>query len=153
MLLLVFRVAGDAYGVDVAKVVEVVPRVVLRSVPHSPPILAGLFHYRDTIAPVIDMGMLLGSSACRERLSTRIILMECPVEGRAGSLLGLMAERVDDLKQVTGRPIFPAMPLPQAPFLGPIVQADDILVQLIAVERVVPEALREALLGALSEPA
>jgi len=152
MLLLTFRVAEGAYAVDASQIVEVVPRVTLRTVPHAPSFLAGLFHYRDTIAPVIDLSILMGSGPCADRLSTRIILVHSPVPGRPDALLGLMAERVDDLRSVTReQTVFPAMPLPDAPYLGPIVQADDLLVQLIMVERVVPVTLRTALNGESSE--
>ena len=61
MLLLVFRVAGDAYAVEAARVVEVVPRVELRALPHAPEALAGLFRYRGRMVPVIDLGVLLGT--------------------------------------------------------------------------------------------
>ncbi len=148
MLLLTFRVAEDAYAVDASQVVEVVPRVDLRVVPHAPAFLAGLFHYRDAIAPVIDLSILMGAGKCANRLSTRIILVHAPVAGRPTGLLGLMAERVDDLRSVSSdRIVFPSMPLPEAPYLGPIVQADDLLVQLITVDRVVPDLLRMALIG------
>ncbi len=148
MLLLTFRVAEDAYAVDAAKVVEVVPRVELRAIPHAPDFLIGLFHYRGAIAPVVDMGLLIGSAACRASLSTRIVLVEHPARDRPGALLGLLAEQVNDLSKISGQAeIFPAMHLPQAPYLGPIVRAGDILVQVIAVEHVLPESFREALFG------
>ncbi|WP_422929864.1 chemotaxis protein CheW [Singulisphaera sp. PoT] len=152
MLLLTFRVAKDAYAVDASQVVEVVPRVSLRAVPHSPPYLAGMFHYRDTIAPVVDLSVLMGAGRCSNRLSTRIILVQAPVAGRAQALLGLMAERVDDLRSVTKeQAVFPAMPMPDAPYLGPIIQSDDLLVQMIAVDRVIPDTLRNALVVETSE--
>jgi chemotaxis-related protein WspB len=75
MLLLTFRAAESLYAVDVARVVEVVPRIDLRRLPHAPAFLAGVFDYRGTVVPVIDLGILLGSEACRYRLSTRIILV------------------------------------------------------------------------------
>jgi chemotaxis-related protein WspB len=154
MLLLIFRVAENAYAVDARNVVEVVPRIVLRSIPHAPGFLAGLFHYRDTIVPVIDMNLLMGAAPCRDRdrLSTRIILVKSPAAQRARSLLGLMAERVDDVKEMPGEPIHPAMPLAQTPYLGPIAQVDGILVQLIVVERLLPDAVRDALFGGRTEP-
>ena len=43
------------------------------------------------------------------------------------------------------------MQLEGAPYLGPILRADDILVQLIAVERILPESMREALFGGQPE--
>ena len=62
MLLLTFRAAENLYAVDVTRVVEVVPRVDLRRLPHAPDFLAGLFDYRGAVVPVIDLGILLGST-------------------------------------------------------------------------------------------
>ena len=76
MLLLTFRAAESLYAVDVARVVEVVPRIDLRRLPHAPAFLAGVFDYRGMVVPVVDLGILLGSEACRDRLSTRIILVD-----------------------------------------------------------------------------
>ena len=75
MLLLTFRAAENLYAIDVVRVVEVVPRINLRRLPHAPGFLAGLFDYRGTVVPVVDLGVLLGSESCRDRLSTRIILV------------------------------------------------------------------------------
>ncbi len=151
-MVLTFRVAEDAYAIDARTIVEVVPRVDLRSVPHAPDYFVGLFHYRGSIAPVVDMGLLMGGSACRHSLSTRIILVDAPGRDGTRMLLGLLAEHVDDLKSVAAEgQIFPAMQLEGAPYLGPILQAEDILVQLIAVEHILPESMRGAHYGAQSE--
>ena len=151
-MVLTFRVAGNAYAIDARRIVEVVPRVVLRSIPHAPDEFVGLFHYRGSIAPVIDMGLLMGSTACRDSLSTRIILVDTPNGDGTRMLLGLLAEDVDDLKRVEDAgQIFPAMQLEGAPYLGPILRADDILVQLIAAERIMPESMRGALDGGQPE--
>jgi chemotaxis-related protein WspB len=75
MLLLTFRAAENLYAIDVTRVVEVVPRINLRRLPHAPSFLAGVFDYRGTVVPVIDLGVLLGSESCRDRLSTRTILV------------------------------------------------------------------------------
>ncbi|HKM56969.1 MAG TPA: chemotaxis protein CheW [Isosphaeraceae bacterium] len=77
MFLLTFRAAQNLYAVDVARVVEVVPRVELRGLPYAPAFFAGLFDYRGTVTPVVDLGLLLGSEACPDRLSTRIIVANC----------------------------------------------------------------------------
>ena len=147
-MVLTFRVAENAYAIDAKRIVEVVPRVVLRSIPHAPRSFVGLFHYRGSIAPVVDMGLLLGASACRDILSTRIIVVGAPGRDGTTMLLGLLAEHVDDLKSVAAEgQIYPAMQLEAAPYLGPILRADDILVQLIAVEHVLPESMRGALHG------
>jgi chemotaxis-related protein WspB len=76
MLFLTFRAAESLYAVDVTRVVEVVPRIDLRRLPHAPAFLAGVFDYRGVVVPVTDLGILLGSEACGDRLSTRIILVD-----------------------------------------------------------------------------
>ena len=81
MLLLTFRAADNLYAIEVARVVEVVPRIDVRRLPHAPGFLAGVFDYRGTVVPVIDLGILLGSESCRDRLSTRIILVDCRPAG------------------------------------------------------------------------
>ena len=166
MLLLTFTAGANRYAVVVARVVELVPRVELRPVPHAPVFLAGLLGYRGKVVPVIDLSVLLGALPCPERLSTRIILVNAtPVDHNRGNpdrhdsaehsgsvlsapdpdldILGLIAERVSDLITVRPEQVSPpAVQLPQAPYLGAIVQTVEGIVQLIAVER-----LREVTLG------
>jgi len=170
MLLLTFRVVRENYAVDVARVVEVVPKVEPRPIPRTPSFLAGLFGYRGRVVPAIDMGLLLGKVSAPSRLSTRVIVVEArklesgqghvaPAEphrvggkGREGSLLlGLIAEQVNDVIRVDQQKVvFPSMRIDDAPFLGEMIQIDSrgqSLAQLIDVDRVLPESLRDALFG------
>ena len=96
MLVLIFRVAEVAYGVGVKRVIEVVPRVALREIPHAPSFLVGLLRYRGGAVPVVDLGLLIDGKACADRLDTRIILVDGGVHGGSGpGYLGLIAERVE----------------------------------------------------------
>jgi chemotaxis-related protein WspB len=177
MLLLTFRAAESLYAVDVARVVEVVPRVNLRRLPHAPAFIAGLFDYRGTVVPVIDLGTLLGSEKCRNQLSTRIVLVDSrpgghtrrgqPEKARQADLpekqdgtatperdergetrrwlLGLIAEQVSDVVSIKPEQVISsAMQLPQAPYLGSIVEIDQVMAQLIVIDRLLDESLREA---------
>jgi len=160
MLLLTFTAGPNRYAIDVARVVELVPRVALRSIPHAPVFLAGLLGYRGKIVPVIDLGLLLGAAPCRDRLSTRIILVndargdhnrgkqdrdesvqDCgqspPDREQEPTLLGLVAEEVSDLTHASSEQLLPApVRSPQAPYLDGIVQTDQGILQLIAVDKV-----------------
>jgi methyl-accepting chemotaxis protein WspA len=49
MLLLQFQAGDDRYGLDVAEVIEVVPRVLFREIPHADCTVAGLINYRGTL--------------------------------------------------------------------------------------------------------
>jgi chemotaxis-related protein WspB len=120
MLVLTFRVAEVAYAVAVRQVVEVVPRVALRGLPHAPDYLAGLLRYRGGAVPVVDLGLLMGGAACRERLGTRIILVDGGVHGGAGlGYLGMIAERVEEVLAVDeSRRAVAGLEIGGAPYLG-----------------------------------
>ena len=131
MLLLTFVAGANRYAIDVARVVELVPRVELRSIPHAPAFLAGFLGYRGKVVPVIDLGLLVGAAPCRNCLSTRIILVNDAPGGHnqgkddlddssenrrrwpsnpvpASSLLGLIGEQVSDLTYVRPDQIVPS---------------------------------------------
>jgi chemotaxis-related protein WspB len=169
MLLLMFTAGGNQYAVDVARVVELVPRVELRKVPHAPVFLAGLLGYRGKVVPVIDLGLLLDGGPCRDCLSTRIIVVndspghqnrwnqhressheqtrKAPaISIPAPNLLGLIAEQVSDLTYIRSEQIIPApVQLPQTSYLGPIVQTDlGLIVQLIIIEKIREASLQSS---------
>jgi chemotaxis-related protein WspB len=137
MLLLTFTAGTNRFAVDVTRVVEVVPRVELRKIAHAPAHLVGLLGYRGNIVPVFDLGLLLDAAPCRDRLSTRIILVnDAPerndgsdgardhspenlmkakaIDDRVQSLLGLVAENVSDLTEIRPENVVPIpVSLPQ----------------------------------------
>jgi chemotaxis-related protein WspB len=141
MLLLVFRVAGEAYGVEAGRVVEVIPRVELRGLPQAPEALAGLLRYRGQMVPVIDLGVLLGSGPCETLLSTRIILVDRQSPARDRARVGLISERVSDVKRVDDDQVLPPPTLlGRSPYLGPIASTDTGLIPLLDIERLLAEA-------------
>lgn len=178
MLLLLFRAADSLYGVDVTRVVEVVPRLILRRLPHAPRHLVGMFDYRDCCVPVVDVSLLLGAEPCRDQLGTRIILVDCgargtpddatappvpgpddhgtkPAKGRARSvqrrMLGMMAERVNDVETIEpGQVISPPLNLPAAPYLGALVDFGSEMIQLIEPDRILDADLSGAFFGVVA---
>jgi len=163
MLLLTFQAAGQLYAVDAARIVEVVPRVDLRPLPHAPAFLAGVFEYRGDVVSVVDLGVLLGAGPSPDRLNTRIILVDraalAPREAepdaesfpgpsprvskpRRRSLLGLIAEQVSDLSAVDPDALI-ASPfhIPRAPYLGRLAETEHGMAQLITVEKVLEDSV------------
>jgi chemotaxis-related protein WspB len=135
MLVLTFRVAGSDYAIAVARVAGVVPRVPLRALPQAPPHLVGLLRYRGGAVPVVDLGLLMGGAACGEQLDTRIILVDTGAE--VGGLLGLAAERVDEVRTLDrSRGAVAGPEIGAARYLGDVYETDDGLLQLIEPGRV-----------------
>jgi chemotaxis-related protein WspB len=71
VLMLLLHIGKDVYAVDCDRVVEVVPLVVLKEIPHAPPHVAGVFDYRGRIVPVVDLCVILARRRCAARLSSR----------------------------------------------------------------------------------
>lgn len=160
MLLLCLQAGPNRYAIVATRVIELVPSVALRSLPQAPSFLAGLLGYRGKVVPVIDLGSLFCSVPCRNRLSTRIILVnDAPNDhnqeqsvvtpssekqiGKLSNLtsemnvLGLIGEQVSDLINIEPERLIPTpVQLPQLSFLDAIVQTDGGILQLIAVERI-----------------
>jgi chemotaxis-related protein WspB len=153
MLLLVFRSGDSLYAIDAKQVVEVVPRVNLRPVPHAPAFLPGLLSYRGRVVPVVDFGVLIGASLGRDALSTRAILAEFTGADGTARLVGLVAEDVSHVVNAEGRQIVaPAMSLDEAPYLGAVVQLDEGLVQLVEAGKLLSERMQVSLYGGQAEP-
>ncbi|GAB4243234.1 MAG: chemotaxis protein CheW [Candidatus Methylacidiphilales bacterium] len=146
MLALLFSLGSERYALEAKAVVEVLPAVPLRPLPQAPPFVSGVFAHRDHVVPVVDLRQLIRQEPCLRRLSSRIILVRCPLDSGANPLLGLMAEQVTD-----------AVPLPEnnlkagnlairdAPYLGKIALQNGDLVQLIRLERVLSKTVRDNL--------
>ncbi len=139
MLVLTFRILGVPYAIAVGRVVEVVPRVGLRALPHAPEHLVGLLRYRGGAVPVVDLGLLMGAGACRDRLDTRLILVDAGVHGGTGlGYLALVAEGVDEVRVVdeSKRAAAGLVGIAGAPYLGEVYETDDGLLQMIDPSRI-----------------
>lgn len=134
MLILQFQVGPNLYAIDCRRLVEVLPRVPLRRVPHAPPYLVGLLHYRGPVVPVLDLGLLFGDSASANRLSTRILVADSSPDPDRPALVGLMAERVSELRRVAELGADASAVGTSVPYLGAILETEDGLVQLVRVE-------------------
>jgi chemotaxis-related protein WspB len=95
MLLLMFYLGEELYAIDSTEVVEIIPRIGWRPIYQAPDYIAGLFNYRGSFVPVVDLRQLIQGQSCHSCLSTRIIIVNYPV-GDHSCYLGLMSEKVTD---------------------------------------------------------
>jgi chemotaxis-related protein WspB len=138
MLALTFQIGTHRLALDIRRIREVVPRVELRSQAGGPAWLAGIFIYRGSPVPVIDLHRLLNAGECPAHLSSRIILI--PVDG---GLLGLLAAQVAELREVS--PSGTGLPSLGGPDLGPLVVDQGSLIHLLDLDRLLPESARSLL--------
>lgn len=147
MLMLLFHIGKDLYAIDSKSVVEVIPRVPLRTIHQVPQYVAGLFNYRGTIVPVIDLCHLIRGNPSKLSLSTRIIMVRYPLNNNSLQYLGLIAERITETLSVT-KPNFvdSGIRVSQAPYLGSIIMNEKGIIQCIELEGLFTEAQHTYLL-------
>jgi chemotaxis-related protein WspB len=151
VLALAFHIGDERFALSCADVVEVVPRVRLREIPHAPPYVGGMLTYRGAIVPVVDLCRLTRGTPCPERLSSRIVLVRFERHSKQ-RLVGLLAERITDTVNLDeGAAVAPGIEIAGAPYLGEIHFDGQSTIQILHVDKLLTETLHELLYGA--EPA
>ena len=148
MLMVLFQMGADRYAIPCSCVVEIVPLVSLKPVPHAPPFVAGLFNFRATIVPVIDLCQLTQNRPSKLHLSSRIILVKYQPQGAENSqlrVLGLLAERVTEVRETPQTSCAPPVRVASAPYLDRIYSVEGEMVQSLETSALLSAELREIL--------
>jgi chemotaxis-related protein WspB len=154
MLLLLFQANENIYAIDSRRVVEVIPRVALRPLPHAPAYLLGLLSYRGKVVPVVDFGILIGGDPCSPALSSRIIVTEFTSALNVTQVIGLLAEQVS--RVVDGsqcQVIAQAMEMEHAPYLGEVRRSGEGLIQVVVPDKLLSSRMQQGLYGTGEESA
>ena len=153
MQLLTFTVAGQDYAIESRRVVEVLPLVPARPLPRTPAYVRGIFTYRGGLVPLVDLGVRLADQPPAERLSTRVIVADFLAPGAATPRrLGLVAEHVVSIRSAEdAETSLPPLDLPAAPYLGRLFRLGGRTVQLIEIDRLLPDELAAGLFPTAAE--
>lgn len=139
MQLLTFTVAQQTYAIESRRVIEVLPLVPARLIPHAPDYVRGIFTYRGRLVPLVDLALRLAVGRIQERLSTRVIVVEYAAPAREPQQLGLVAENVISVCSAEEADAsLPSLEFHDAPFLGRILRIGGRTIQLLEVERLLP---------------
>ncbi len=139
MQLLTFTVAQQTYAIESRRVIEVLPLVPARRIPHAPEYVRGIFTYRGRLVPLVDLALRLAVGRIQERLSTRVIVVEYAAPARESQHLGLVAENVISVCSAEEADAsLPSLEFHDAPFLGRILRIGGRTIQLLEVEKLLP---------------
>ncbi|MEH2136022.1 chemotaxis protein CheW [Nostoc sp.] len=150
MLMLLLSIGNERYAIESRQVVEVIPFVLLKTLPHQPEYIAGVFNYRGRIVPVIDLCRLMRSKPSSEYLSTRIVLVNYwgnNTELKAPYILGLITEQiVETLHKSEVEFVDSNIQIDTAPYLGNMIVDDQGMIQCLRIEYLLSEAQQVNLL-------
>lgn len=98
---------AEVFAVPVEYVREILDYAPPFAIPDGPDYLLGLTDVRGRATPTLDLRLKLGLPAVPPTLSTRILVLDVPIEGRELSL-GLVADRVIEVVSFAADRVEPA---------------------------------------------
>lgn len=146
-LFLVFCIGNERYALQATDVVEVLPRLPLKPIARAPSWVAGVFAWRGAVVPVIDLCALTFGQNAQARTSTRLVLVHYhPSSEQAGQVLGLILEQATDTLRCDPADFQPyGLDNRQAPYLGPVREDAQGMLQWVRVNDLLDESVRALL--------
>lgn len=141
--IVMFRLAGQGFGLRVDDVREVVPLAWLDRPPHLPAMVEGILNLGGQAVPILRLDRLMGMEVGRYGMDASILIMRPRSES---GMLGLLVEHVDGVREVGD---FTAMDLPAGQSfndcLAEVLERDGRSVNLLAWDRILLQQERAAL--------
>lgn len=146
MLFLQFQPGKDRYLIEAGRIDALLPMMEAKAIPGAPAAVAGVFDYRGAPVPLIDLSQLMLGRQAHPRRSTRILVVRYPLPDGRVPLLGLIAERALDTRQLDPASFVACgVSIDEAPYLGPVASDPDGLLQWLELDRLLPDAVRDLL--------
>ncbi len=135
MLFVLFQLGENRCAIEAKRVAEVLPLMPVKPLPPAPPEVAGVLSYRGVPLPVIDLSRVTLGRPAAERLSTRILVIQCS----GGKRVGFIAERANETMQREPADFAPTG-VNAAAYLGPVAEDARGFVQWIDPDRLIDGA-------------
>ncbi|MGI6704245.1 MAG: chemotaxis protein CheW [Clostridia bacterium] len=93
--LVVFRLGGEEYGIDILVVKEIIRYRKTVKLPECPDFVEGIINYRDSIVPILDLNKRFKLGGKEAGDSTRVIIVG--IGGLNGRQVGFMVDEVEEV--------------------------------------------------------
>jgi two-component system chemotaxis response regulator CheV len=130
------------YGVNVAKVREIIQKPTLRSVVNSLNSVAGMMTLREKVLPVIDLAQILGQYP--EKAPNRIIVLEF---NRVA--VGVLVNSVSRIYRLSWEQIEAPQKISAGSYITGLVKMEDRIILILDFERIIAEIYQEGAVKAL----
>lgn len=102
----IFSLAQEHYGVDIAAVDSIIKMQHITAVPHTPSFVEGVTNLRGKVLPVIDLRKRFGLPVSATSRETRIVVTEMEQ-----STVGMLVDAVSEVLHVSADAIHPPSPI------------------------------------------
>ncbi len=130
----IFNLADEAFGIDIARVQEIIRWQRVTAVPKAAEFVEGIINLRGRIVPVVDLRRCFGIGSKTPDKETRIVVVEI-----RDATVGLIVDAVSEVLQVAGSAIEPpsrVVTTADSAFLRGIARLEDRLITLLDLEKV-----------------
>ena len=130
------------YGVNVAKVREIIQKPTLRSVMNAPHSVAGMMTLREKVLPVINLAQILEQYP--EKAPNRIIVLEF---NRV--IVGVLVNSVSRIYRLSWEQIEAPQKISAGSYITGLVKMEDRIILILDFERIIAEMYQEGAVKAL----
>ena len=141
--LVVFQLAAELYGVEIARVHEIIRLPTVTRVPRSPAFVEGIINLRGKVIPVVDLRRRFGLPMADHTRASRIVVVEL-----GDQVVGIIVDGVSEVLRVNAAIVEPPSPVItgiDSEYLQGIAKLPDRLVILLDLDRVLAVEERQAL--------
>ena len=140
--LVLFQVGAELYGVDIARVHEIIRLQAITRVPRAPAFVEGIINLRGKVIPVVDLRRRFGLPSAEHTRASRIVVVEI-----GDQVVGIIVDAVSEVLRVHGAAIEPPSPVVagiDSEYLHGIAKLPERLVILLDLDRVLARDERRA---------
>ncbi len=145
--LVVFELASEHYGLDIAGVEGIIKMQTITAVPHAPAFVEGVTNLRGSVVPVIDLRKRFGLPPEEESKNTRIVVVYMDQ-----TKIGMVVDAVSEVLRVSDDSIEPPPPMVttvNSQFIKGIAKLEGRLVILLDLSKVLSVEEKEIMRAAV----
>ena len=135
--LVVFDLASEAYGVDIAAVREIIRMQDITTVPGTPAFVEGVINLRGNVIPVVDLRKRFGLPTSEQNKENRIVVVDI-----GGQSIGTMVDAVTEVLRISTDSVEPpssVITTSDSDYLVGIVKLSERLIILLDLDRVLSQ--------------
>ena len=132
--LVIFELANEFYGVDIAAVEGIIKMQAITAVPHAPSFVEGVTNLRGAVLPVIDLRRRFGLPQAPSTKDSRIVTVDV-----GSRKVGMVVDGVSEVLRVSEEAIEPPSPLlitAASTFVNGVAKVAERLIILLDLNRV-----------------